>query len=294
MAGAELYAHLAGGVTTVCRVWSVLRRDGLAFGLTDHDRDLVFDGLTFRADAGVSARALQQGTGLSVDNSEVMGALSHASVAEGDLSAGRFDGAEVRCWLVNWADVADRVELFRGSFGEITRGGDGTFRAELRGLTEALNRVQGRVFHAGCGAVLGDARCRFDLDQPGFHMLAPVVDAGAGQLRLADGGGFADGWFTGGRVMVTTGAAMGLMAAVRRHVVRDGMHLLDLWPELPVAVTPGDMLRLEAGCDRKATTCRQKFGNFLNFRGFPHIPGEDWLSAYPRDGQSHDGRGWTT
>jgi uncharacterized phage protein (TIGR02218 family) len=44
-----------------------------------------------------------------------------------------------------------------------------------------------------------------------------------------------------------------------------------------------------AGCDKRAETCRAKFGNFLNFRGFPHIPGEDWVTAYPKDGVIHDG-----
>ena len=42
-------------------------------------------------------------------------------------------------------------------------------------------------------------------------------------------------------------------------------------------------------CDKRAATCQAKFDNFLNFRGFPHMPGEDWLTAYPRGGQAHDG-----
>jgi len=49
---------------------------------------------------------------------------------------------------------------------------------------------------------------------------------------------------------------------------------------------------LEAGCDKQAATCRNKFGNFLNFRGFPHIPGEDWLSAYPKADQANTGGSW--
>ncbi|MDP4989929.1 MAG: DUF2163 domain-containing protein, partial [Marivita lacus] len=123
------------GVTTVARVWEVRCRDGRRFGFTDHDLDLSFDGLVFRADTGMSAAAVQQGTGLSVDNTEAVGALSDASVTEADIAAGRFDGAEVTAWLVNWADVTARKVLFRGSLGEITRNG-GAFTAELRGLTE--------------------------------------------------------------------------------------------------------------------------------------------------------------
>jgi uncharacterized phage protein (TIGR02218 family) len=53
------------------------------------------------------------------------------------------------------------------------------------------------------------------------------------------------------------------------------------------------MIRLEAGCDKRAETCRLKFDNFLNFRGFPHIPGEDWLSSYPVSAGNNDGGGLT-
>ena len=141
--------HLATGCTTVCRCWAVTRKDGVVLGFTDHDVDLAFEGILFRAGSGLSARALAQSTGLAVDNSEAVGALSDASVTETDLRAGRFDNAEVRLWLVNWANTAERLLQFRGTVGEVSQAG-GQFRAELRGLTEALNRPQRRVFQRDC------------------------------------------------------------------------------------------------------------------------------------------------
>ena len=157
-----LVQHLATGCTTVCRCWAVTRRDGVVLGFTDHDLDLWFEGVLFRAGSGLSARALAQSTGLAVDNSEAVGALSDASIREEDLAQGRFDGAEVQSWLVNWADVSQRITEFRGNFGEVTRKA-GAFRVELRGLSERLNQAQGLVYQAGCGAVLGDARCGVNL-----------------------------------------------------------------------------------------------------------------------------------
>lgn len=141
-----LHEHLKTGATTVCRAWLVIRRDGLTLGFTDHDRDLAFDGFVFKADTGMTARALQQTTGLSVDNSEAIGALSAASVTEADLLAGRYDDAEVRAWLVNWAGTDERIEQFRGSLGEIIRS-NGAFRAELRGLSDRLNQPQALPFN---------------------------------------------------------------------------------------------------------------------------------------------------
>lgn len=60
--------HLASGATTVCRCWAVVRRDGTTLGFTDHDLPLSFDGIDFRADAGMTAQAIETSLGLSVDN----------------------------------------------------------------------------------------------------------------------------------------------------------------------------------------------------------------------------------
>lgn len=296
MAAEELYAHLNTGATTTCRAWALTRRDGVVYGFTDHDRDLEFGGLRYSASSGMTASALQQSTGLSVDNTEAsgaLGALSDVSVTEADILAGRFDGAEIRCWQVNWAEPTQRVELFRGSLGEILRAG-GLFRAELRGLSEALNATRGQVFHARCSAVLGDGRCRFDLNAEGYSVEGAILSArGRGDVTVAVAGDYATGWFEGGRMTVLDGDAAGLIAQVRADPGGEGARRILLWEELPAAIAPGDRLRLAAGCDHRAVTCREKFANFLNFRGFPHIPGEDWLTAYPKDGQAHDGSGWT-
>jgi uncharacterized phage protein (TIGR02218 family) len=64
---------------------------------------------------------------------------------------------------------------------------------------------------------------------------------------------------------------------------------VELWQALGIAPAPGDMVRIEAGCDKREDTCRLKFANFVNFQGFPHIPGEDWLMSYPVKAGLNDG-----
>jgi uncharacterized phage protein (TIGR02218 family) len=284
----RLLDHLQSGAATVCQAWPVLRADGVGYGFTDHDRDLTFDGLLFKASSGLTASALSQGTGLSVDNAEAMGALSDAAITGADVLAGRFDDAEVRIWLVNWADVSARMEQFRGSFGEISRAG-GAFRAELRGLAEALNRPQGRVYHKSCPAVLGDGHCGFDLSQEGFSAEVAVVSVDAdGRLQLPVLS-MPAGWFERGRLRVLSGAAVGLVGVVKFDLVAAGARVVELWTGLAVTLAAGDLVRLEAGCDKTADTCRAKFNNFMNFRGFPHLPGEDWLTSYPVTGQALTG-----
>lgn len=286
---AALLAHLATGTTGVCRAWAVQRRDGRVFGFTDHDRDLGFEGMVFRADTGLSAKALQQTTGLSVDNAEAVGALSDASVTEDDILAGRFDWAAVTAWLLRWAAPEARIVLFRGTLGEVVRQA-GSFRAELRGLTEALNRPVGRVYGPDCAAVLGDAACRFDTGLPGYQteMRAERVEGGR-SFRFTGGAGFDDRWFEAGRLEVLEGPAAGLSGVIKNDRVTGGARIVDLWQALRPAPGAGALLRLVAGCDRRAGTCRLKFNNFINFRGFPQIPGEDWQLAYPTRTGVNDG-----
>lgn len=278
----DFRAHVETGLTTLARCWLVTRADGVEYGFTDHDRDLEFDGHRFRADTGLSALALAQSTGLAVDNTEALGALSDAAIREADIEAGRFDGADVRAWLVNWADPAVRWLQFRGSFGELRRA-DGLFHAELRGLSAALNRPLGRVYQKPCSAVLGDGDCRFDLTTPGYaaEVAAETVTEGR-VFTFAALPGFEPGWFARGRLQVLDGAAAGLWAAIKEDRTGPEGRVLELWAPIRAEVAPGAALRIEAGCDKRFETCRLKFDNLVNFQGFPDLPGEDWVMAVPK------------
>lgn len=286
----EMKDHLATGVTTVARCIAVTRSDGLVLGFTDHDRDLVFEGITFRANTGLTAKAIQQSTGLSVDNTEAFGALRSDAITEADILAGRYDGAEVRGWLVNWADVAVRVPNFAGTLGEVVRRAGG-FSVELRGLAEGLNRPQGSIYHARCSAVLGDGRCGFDLSQPGYAEERTVESAeDARVFRFTGMAGYDDRWFEKGRLRVMSGAGAGLVGVVKNDRLRPGgLREVELWQGLGAAPQTGDVVRIEAGCDKRPDTCRLKFNNFNRFRGFPDIPGEDWLMSYPVRSSTNDG-----
>ncbi len=285
----EMRAHLASGSTTLCRAWAITRRDGEQFGFTDHDCDLAFDGLTFRADTGLTARQLEQATGLSVDNTEALGALSAAAITDGDIEAGRYDDAEVQSWLVNWVAPDMRWLQFRGFIGEIARE-DGQFRAELRGLTDRLNQPQGRIYQKPCTAVLGDTACGFDPATPGYAVEAELVAVREAQtLIFAPQPGFEPEWFTRGVLRVLTGEAAGLWGAIKRDLAKSQSREITLWEPLRAALAPGDLLRLEAGCDKRFETCRLKFNNILNYQGFPDIPGEDWMIAVPRREHANTG-----
>ncbi len=286
----ELQRRLDSGATTLCRCWLIERADGVRLGFTDHDGPLDMEGVTYAADAGMDAGALQSSTGLSVDNAQAVGALTADAITEADVDAGKYDRAEVFHWLVDWTRPDLRVLLFRGRLGEIRRK-DSAFEAELRGLAEDLNVAVGRSILRTCDRVLGDAKCGFDLDTPGFSFEAQVGTGSSGTGIVCDlQDGPAEGWFRNGVLTWTTGANAPEQATLRGDQLRSGgRRAFALWQEPRSPVRVGDRFRVTVGCDKRMSTCRDRFSNLLNFRGFPHIPGEDWVTAYPKGGENHDG-----
>lgn len=284
-----LQARLDAGATTLCRCWRVDRRDGVSFGFTDHDAPLTFEGVRFEASSGHDASATESAIGLARDTVQIGGALSSRAVTADAVARGLFDGAELRRWLVDWREPELRVLTFRGHFGEIRRGAS-RFEVEVVGLSSRLNRPVGRAFLAVCDAELGDARCRADLEGAAFRTGGEVREIeGPAAFVVEAPGAYPEGWFANGRIEWTTGGNVGLIARIAADRLAPGGRRLELRGAEGAPPRAGERFRLIAGCDKTAATCRDKFANFLNFRGFPHMPGDAWMAAYPAAGGRNDG-----
>jgi uncharacterized phage protein (TIGR02218 family) len=283
---ADLSAHLAGGETTLAWCWKLTRPDGVVMGFTDHDRDLEIEGVTYRAGSGFTAGELPAGLGLAVDTMEVEGALSADAITERDIAAGLYDDAEIEILRVNWAEPEQRVVMRRGNLGEISRSGNG-FMAEIRSLAHRANQPRGRLYQYGCDAVLGDEACGVDLDSEAFSGEGTVTAVAANRrIEVAGLGAYAGRWFERGRILWQTGANAGREGMVKAHRIEGGAVVMELWQPPAEAIAVGDTFRAFAGCDKQFSTCRGKFGNGINFRGFPHIPGNDFIIAYPSQGDA--------
>ncbi|MFT3997276.1 MAG: DUF2163 domain-containing protein [Asticcacaulis sp.] len=208
-----LHDALNEGAARLCHVWLLTRNDGETLGFTDHDRDLVFQGVTCRADSGWTAGASRAVLGDETGDKSVSGVLSADSLDAVALRAGSYDDARIDAYVVDWAQPDQFVQMATGRFGRIeARGGiadGGAFVVHVEGPAAGLQRVIGRRYTPLCDAVLGDARC-----------------------------GVSD---------------------------------------------------TSEGCDKRYATCRDRFDNVARFRGFPDMPGEDFITLYPRSTDRLDG-----
>lgn len=211
---AELAARIESGAATLCHVWLLTRADEEVRGFTDHDRDLVHDGVSCVAATGWTGGAVDGGLGASGGGSmAIEGVLDAAGLDGEDLAAGYYDGAWIECRRVDWSEPALFVPLWGGRIARVRREGE-AFSAEIEGPMAALDRVAGRSYGRLCDANLGDMRCAVGGEHEAFGK----------------------------------------------------------------------------GCDKRAATCSGRFDNLLNFRGFPAVPGNDFLTLAPAQGERHDGK----
>lgn len=283
-----LASHLDRDATNTCHAWRVTRRDGTVYGFTDHDRPLTVDGTPCEPDAGLAASEARASLGMGVDTMDVEGALSSSALDEDDIAEGLFDGAEVEAFLVNWRQPGNHALLRKATVGKITRR-DRRFVAELESLAHTLERPNGRIVSRHCDAELGDGRCGFDLDTTGFHSAGSVEAVETPEiLRVSGLEAFAAGWFSGGSLHWA-----GPLSGRSEHIVdhrRDASgDRIVLRPRTGPAPEEGMAFTIRAGCDKAFSTCKAKFANALNFRGFPHLPGNDAAYRYVVDGGEFDG-----
>lgn len=285
-----LAAHLEGAATTTCHAWRLIRTDGIVLGFTDHDRDLTFAGTVFAAESGFVGSEVETGLGLGADAADVTGAFSDSAITPEDLADGRYDGARVETFLVNWQSPAEHLLVSTRELGEVRAAG-GAYRAELRSLAARLDRPQGRVYARRCDADLGDHRCTVALDDPAFRGTGTVDEVqDESRLTVAGAEGFEAGWFRHGRLRFETGRFTGLSFEISDHRVEGGVVTLELWSPLSALPQPGDEVTLTAGCDKTYPTCAARFANALNFQGFPYLPGSDFAYGYADGDTVHDGR----
>jgi uncharacterized phage protein (TIGR02218 family) len=103
-------------------------------------------------------------------------------------------------------------------------------------------------------------------------------------FTVAGLGGFAEGLFNAGRLHWSSGGNAGLAMEIKLHRVVAGEVRLALWQAMAEPIAVGDTFTVTAGCDKSFATCRDRFANADNFRGFPHIPGNDFVMSYPTVG----------
>lgn len=267
--GTALKAHYALGSTTLATCWKATLTNGTVVAATSHDRDIVFNGVTYLSMAAYTPTDVESSADLSPDNLELEGFLASPAITDGDIQSGLWDFAAVEMFEVNFKDLTmGRNRMREGTLGEV-KGTRAVFRAELRGLTQAYSRRIVRLIEKECDADLGDARCMVDL---AAFTVTGTIDSVVSNREFTDPARTEeDEWFTAGKITFTSGLNAGLSMEVKQSTAAG---VITLHQFMPFELVAGDTYSMYAGCTkRKAEDCIAKFDNVLNHLGFDFLPG---------------------
>jgi len=275
-ASTAMATHIAGETTTLATCWKVTRRDGVILGFTDHDQDLTVAGQLYEASTGYTRSAIHTISDMSVDNLDIESALNSDSLNADDLRAGVWDAAEIEIFFVNWQDLTQGIIILkRGTIGLVELQ-DTIFKAELRGMTQALQQQIVELYTPDCRADLGDARCTVNI---AALTVTGTVTAATDRYGFTDSSRpEAADYFDNGMVTWTSGLNIGRKMEIGTFA-SGGVFALYL--PMPGTITVGDTYSAQPGCDKSFATCQSRYNNVLNFRGEPYIPGPDIVYNYP-------------
>lgn len=260
-----------GELTSLALCWRLERLDGAGIALTSHDAAVTSEETRYEPAPGMTPAAVTRSLGLEPHSAEAAGALSSAALNATDLALGRWDGAQVRMSVADWQGGPDEpIQLIGGEIGTVSLDSD-SFSAELLGAAALLEAPVCPATSAECRASFGDKQCRVDLADR--TVIAHVLSSSGGALTLD---ATVDERFVLGRLRYMSGDNCGLATVI---LSASGNEIQVR--ELPRgAIESGCRVELREGCDKRFATCVSRFGNAENFRGEPHLPGNDLLTRY--------------
>lgn len=292
---AALLAHLQQSVTTTCRLLLITLRDGVQFGLTTLDRNVVYQGVTYSAIDGFDNSIIATDTGLSVDNAEAR-ALASATVdgisAEMALR-GDLDDAQWLLMLVNWADLTmGHMVLDAGDIGEVKVLDGVIYAPELLSFAMRLRQSIGDVWSRRCRAEFGTPAegqhgCGVDASAMWVSGTVTGVSDSDPFRVFADSSLDLDPPPMPGRVQWLTGNnASGRLWQLEAYSNASGT--IALMEAMPFPVEAGDTLRIRDDCNKSPSQCIE-YDNYINYKGEPYIPVGDGLETQTPSAQVFGG-----
>lgn len=288
--------HLNGEVTTLCNCWQIELANTQIMGFTDHDKNIEFSGNLYEAASGFETSEIEDSLGISTDEQELVGALQSEKITSDDIIARKYDGAKVRHFVVNWSTPTEHTLMRTLVMGEITQS-DSVFKASVKSQTSLLDQTKNRRFQKLCSARLGDAKCNITLEN-NFKVTGTIQKSLSAQTVEVSGLSYYEsGWFRSGELVFTSGNNEGVKVEITEHnsafqngsTSSVGNGMLHLWEAVPSTIEAADTFEITPGCDKQFSTCKEKFSNVENFRGFPHMPDGDFAMSYASASKKMDG-----
>ena len=258
-------------VTTGACHWIVQRPDGAGFAATSHDRRQQLGSMTLEPDMDLRPSELILSERMFGSSLELEGGVSSAMLSMPDLLAGRWSGAGIRLLAGDWMQDREPALLCEGELAQV-RADKGRLSMSVDILPAILRQPPCMQTSPECRAILGDQQCRIDMRTRRKRVLVTAIEDDGVMVDEPDNEHFAMG-----RLRWISGTNCGVE---QRIIAVDGSKLV-LQNASRWKASVGDRAIVSEGCDGRRATCSERFGNILNFRGEPDLPGSEILLRFP-------------
>lgn len=202
---------------------------------------------------------------MEIDSTDTVGGVPMMHVANN----GGFDCANLTlsfCFMDSPGVVVGAIEMFGGDIA-INNGGGLELALKVKSSAQKLDvEYPRRKYYPTCPYTLYSAGCGLNINS--FTSYGTIRSIIAGTYYFDTTLEFPESYYNNGGIEFLTGALTGVSAPIKYSGSSDFILLIPL----AVAPAPGDTFRVYPGCNKTASECSNKFGNFYRNRATPYIP----------------------
>jgi len=270
---------LAQELTFLCRIWELVLTSGETFYFTDNNENVTYNGQLYKFDPGIQVSAIAAAAGAVDNNCTVTVSTSANFLTMARIRQGALDSAQFDLYVIDWRapDTYGRIERFSGYVSDVSFHDKGAVVLELTGDIRAGGKTTiGELYSRTCRALLGDNRCKVDLEPLATDVTITNVSVDGYTITATELVGMTSSFLKFGKIKWATGLNIGLEDELKDNSDIGTAELM-YTPRNPVAI--GDTGRVYPGCDKQVETCGVKFANLLNFRGEPYAQDQVIISV---------------
>lgn len=277
--GATIALLNSGTDFVMADLYTLTLNGGSAIRWSGTGASVTFNGQTWSPGPLLNRGKISTKLGVEVSTLEITLIAGPADLINGVpaiafIRGAGFDGATLkleRAFLPDWSSpVTGTVIDFSGRVTSIKDLSRSQCTITVSSWLVLANVNMGPdLFQAPCLNTLYDGACT--LNAASYAVSGAVVSAiTPTTTSMATNLTAADGEYTQGKIVFTSGANAGLVRAVKTSVGANGQ-VWFAYP-LPAPCAPGDAFTAYPGCDLTMSRCSGRFNNLIHFRGQPFTP----------------------
>lgn len=266
---------LATGKFITADLYTFDLTSGYKLYFTSYDVPLTYNKNTYLP-ALLTRTMTTQKAGLMVDsmnitcNFDETDLIDHVPIIQAFV-AGTFDNAFLtldRVFMPTDRPLdtsAGAVYMFSGRV-DIDYAGRTTVELIIKSISELFNmQLPRNLWMPTCQHTVYDAACCLN---KASHTVYGTVASGSTKNMITTNMINPDGYFDYGVLVFTSGKNNNVRMSIKKYA----KGVFYLTRSTPYEPAPTDMFYVYAGCDKILKTCRDKYNNANNFRGFPFVP----------------------